>query len=364
MYIQYVEFYGILSVRLLPEDRKTDIHMCEPERVSVIVPVFNVEEYLEEALDSLLMQTYRNLEILVVDDGSTDGSGEICDAYAMKDERIRVVHQENQGLSGARNTALDLMTGDFVMFLDPDDAYHPEMVQRLVETQKMEQADIVLCRFVEQCTQGKMNTEIVGGSSSPIAPAGCYNRQKALCALAEGKINISVWNKLYLRELWEGVSFPVGHVYEDLVTTYRITNRIRKMILLEDVLYQQRIRPGAITKTITEKNIQDKILSFDMQESYIHENIKGVFTEKQWIWMKNSKLSTLIDMYSRYIQNKNYNKMYGETLRQYIIQTQKGNTIQTYRIHIRFLYLVLRTCPRMLKMIYPGYLMIKNVIHN
>ena len=106
----------------------------------------------------------------------------------------------------------------------------------------------------------------------------------------------------------------------------------------------------------------DKILSFDMQENYINENIKGVFTERQWNWMKNSKLSTLIDMYSRYILNKKHNKTYGETLKQYIFQTQKENNTRTYRFHIRFLYLVLRMCPRMLKIIYPGYLMIKHII--
>ena len=93
------------------------------ELVSVIIPVFNVRPYLEEALDSVIHQSYENLEIIIINDGSNDGSGEICDEYAVKDKRIRVIHQENRGLSAARNAGLDCMTGDYVAFLDPDDAY-------------------------------------------------------------------------------------------------------------------------------------------------------------------------------------------------------------------------------------------------
>ena len=101
--------------------------------VSVIIPVYNVEPYLKEALDSVLDQSYQNLEIILIDDGSTDRSGKICDDYSETDDRIRVIHQENKGLSSARNKGLDLMHGELVAFLDPDDAYHPDYVSAMTK---------------------------------------------------------------------------------------------------------------------------------------------------------------------------------------------------------------------------------------
>ena len=223
------------------EDKKTESHICESDRVSVIVPVYNVKEYLRESLDSLLVQTYRNLEILVVDDGSTDGSGKICDEYTRKDARIQVVHQENQGLSGARNTAMDLMTGELVMFLDPDDAYHPEMIWKMVETLCREQADMVLCKFSVHRTLQKMNPNGSGMRRLPSAPEGKYDRVSALQALASERFNYSVWNRIYRRKLWDGIRFPQGHVYEDVVVDYRILDRINSLYVLDDELYFQRI---------------------------------------------------------------------------------------------------------------------------
>lgn len=101
----------------------------ESPLVSVIVPVYNVKPYLNEALDSVINQTYRNQEIILIDDGSTDGSGEICDEYATRDNRIKVIHQTNQGLSAARNAGLDIMHGSVISFLDSDDAFHPQMIE-------------------------------------------------------------------------------------------------------------------------------------------------------------------------------------------------------------------------------------------
>ncbi len=126
--------------------------------VSVIVPVFNVAPYLAEALDSVINQTYRNLEIIVVDDGSTDDSGKICDEYAAKDNRIQIVHIKHQGVSVARNTGLDLMKGELVAFLDPDDAYKPEFIDTMVNTMYREKADIVLCGMTIYKTTKRMNT--------------------------------------------------------------------------------------------------------------------------------------------------------------------------------------------------------------
>ncbi len=115
--------------------------------VSVIIPVYNVRLYLREALDSVLAQTYRNLEILVVDDGSDDRSEAICDEYAEKDARIAVIHQKNKGLSGARNTGLDIVRGDFIAFLDSDDAYCPNMLRMMVDVAQQSGTDLVECNF-------------------------------------------------------------------------------------------------------------------------------------------------------------------------------------------------------------------------
>lgn len=117
--------------------------------VSVIIPVYNVQAYLRETLESVIGQSYHNLEILIVDDGSQDGSGEICDQYAATDSRIRVFHQRNAGVSAARNVGLDAITGQAVMFLDSDDVYHPEIVKTMVETMNRERAD----KIPPRCTK-------------------------------------------------------------------------------------------------------------------------------------------------------------------------------------------------------------------
>ena len=112
--------------------------------ISIIIPVFNVRPYLETALESVIRQTYSHLEIIVIDDGSADGSGVICDEFAKRDERIKVIHQENRGLSSARNTGIDMMSGDAVAFLDPDDSYHPDYIKAMAEAMERENADIVV----------------------------------------------------------------------------------------------------------------------------------------------------------------------------------------------------------------------------
>ena len=124
--------------------------------VSIIIPVFNVKYYLTETLESVINQTYKNLDIILIDDGSTDGSSDICDEYASKDKRIRVHHQVNQGVSAVRNAGLDLAVGEFLAFLDSDDAYYPDYLSSMMTTMIHEGVDIVMCKYTEHKTRGKM----------------------------------------------------------------------------------------------------------------------------------------------------------------------------------------------------------------
>ncbi len=220
--------------------------------VSVIIPVYNVAPYLRESLASAIHQTYKGLEIIIIDDGSTDGSGDICEEYAARDERIRLIHQENKGLSAARNAGLNIMTGDVIAFLDSDDAYHPDYIRTMLETMHREKTDIVICGYSKQKTEGKLRFEEVG-RTGPSLHKGKYNRIEALCALADMKLNHGVWNKLYKSGLWNNIRFPEGYVYEEVRTTYRILDSINSLAVIDQPLYLYRDRPESITNTRTQK---------------------------------------------------------------------------------------------------------------
>ena len=248
--------------------------------VSVIIPVFNVRPYLAEALDSVLRQTYEHLEILLIDDGSADGSGEMCDEYARRDGRIRVIHQANRGLSGARNAGLNAMTGDAVVFLDPDDALRPDYVQKMAEAMVREGAELVLCKYEEHRTDGRM--ERTGRErAKPLIGEGLYDREEALRALVDERLNKSVWNKLYSRRLWENIRYPDGHVYEDIATTFRILDLCRTVYVLDEPLYLHRIRPGSITGSHLPEKSRDWLLAWSQFDAFIETHTPEIFTPKQ-----------------------------------------------------------------------------------
>ena len=221
--------------------------MIHEPLVSIIIPVYDVEPYLSEALDSVIGQTYKNLEILIIDDGSTDRSGVICDEYASKDARISVFHQKNRGLSTARNVGLDHMSGDVVAFLDSDDAYEDVYIEKLLNAMLDADANLAVCKYTVHRTTGKMKRH--GEPVIPSGPSGIYNHCYGLRALADEVINVSVWNKLYQRELWQDTRFPDGYTYEDIDTSFRIFDLCNTIVVLDDPLYFYRKRPGSITDT-------------------------------------------------------------------------------------------------------------------
>ncbi len=219
--------------------------------VSIIVPVYNVKSYVGECVESLCRQTYTNLEILLVDDGSTDGSGEVCDEYAGRDERIRVIHQANRGLSGARNMGLDDARGEYIAFVDSDDLVSTNYVETLYELLMKYEADIAACAYVkgttEQLTDIREKVLSLDNVKEICMPSvkllkqwhGKYKQQETVA-----------WNKLYCREVWNGrkkIRFPESRNHEDVLISHLVVQGAKTIVLTTEILYFYRIRKGSIT---------------------------------------------------------------------------------------------------------------------
>jgi glycosyltransferase involved in cell wall biosynthesis len=207
--------------------------------ISVIVPVFKVEAYLDRCLESLTGQTYENLEILLVEDGSPDNSGAICDAWAEKDSRIRVIHQKNSGGGPARNAALDVARGELLAFVDSDDYIAPFMFRHLYDLMA-EGADIAECDY--RITAGDdmlfAETDWVSAAYTPEEAMTCHIRDTVFRQL--------IWNKLYRRELAEGVRFPSGTSIDDEYFTYRLLGNAKKLVRSNLVCYAYRQQEGSV----------------------------------------------------------------------------------------------------------------------
>ena len=289
--------------------------------VSVIIPVYNVKPYLAEALGSVVHQSYPQLEILVIDDGSTDGSGALCDHYAAHDPRIRVIHQSNRGLSAARNAGLDAMTGQAVAFLDSDDAFSPEMIRAMLEAMQREQADLVVCSYSVHPVQTLMTAANAKHRKCSSRPrGGCYDRVAAIRALADGQLENVVWNKLYSSALWRDLRFPEGHVYEDVETAFRVYDNVRRLCVLDDILVSHRLRPGSITAVSSEANIRDWCLAHGHLRAFFAAQTAEIIPAERLRRFQQRELAMSILQYIRYIQHCGRDESaFGKTFRQEII---------------------------------------------
>ena len=302
--------------------------------VSVIIPVYNVSSYLAGALDSVINQTYTNLEVIIVDDGSNDGSGEICENYAGDDPRIQLIHQSNKGLSAARNKGLDLATGAFIAFLDSDDVYDIAFVEKMMNVLLRTGSDLSVCNYR---TVGEKKDQLL------IKP-GTYSRISALRALIDGKLNWSMWNKIYRRELWDGVRFPEGHVYEDVDTAYKLLDNCKYVVVLDETLYFHRDRPGSITNSRSPENIRDWIRGYSHFFAFV-EGHSDIFTQEQLVKTHHMYLDTMMNNYIKYPKRDKYR----EKLRQKIIKTGKGMNVGRFGIRTRVAYVMVYYCPWLLR---------------
>ena len=230
-----------------------DKHLSPP-LLSVIVPVYRVETYLRKCLDSLVNQTYANLEIILVDDGSPDNCGAICDEYASRDSRITVIHQENRGLSGARNTGLDKATGEFVAFVDSDDYLELSMYEQLMDAAVENGADIVVGDFYTILESGTVRRY------SPIQNGMPLEKVQEL--ILEDRLPSYVWNKIYRRKLFAGIRYEPIRGFEDLQITPRLFQRAKKVAFVPEAgYYYNCINMNALTAVFNhrrELNVETK----------------------------------------------------------------------------------------------------------
>ena len=240
----------------------------EKALISIIIPVYKVEKYLEKCIQSLINQTYENLQIILVDDGSPDNCGKICDEYAKKDHRIEVIHKSNGGLSDARNKGLEIAKGEYIGFVDSDDYIEADMYEVLYNLLKQYNADVSICNFYT-VSQGKI---AIKNAENGIKE---YNRIEILKeVLLDNNIQSYAWNKLYKKELFDEIKYPVGKKYEDIGTTFYLLEKCNKVVVTGKSEYYYINRQDSIVNNVTESTITDYIELIMQRYDYIEKNIK------------------------------------------------------------------------------------------
>lgn len=238
------------------------------KKISVIVPVYNTEKYLEQCIDSIINQSYKNLEIILVDDGATDNSPQICDSYATRDERIKVIHKKNEGVSVARNTGIKMATGDYLAFVDSDDMLNSVTYEKLMNNALQNNADISICDFSDYVTDvdnAKCVVDEVYSFDSHLALKHLYI-DKDFCF-------VSFCGKLFPKSYFDGIIIPSVTCGEDNYILYKLLYKAKNVVFDKSRLYIRRIREDSATQTFDESSSEDF----------------RAFSEQMYFWEKEDK---------------------------------------------------------------------------
>ena len=236
------------------------------KKVSIIVPVYNVKAQLERCLDSIISQTYSNFECFLVDDGSTDGSDEICDLYAQRDKRFIVIHQKNGGLSVARNNAMRQAAGEYVSFVDSDDYILPAYLERMVTLLEKSSCDIATCYYFKGIYIDEKN----------ITPQiAIYTGRKFTEMVLEDQTGSQLWQYIFKKELWKGIMSPVGRYAQDMMILHKVTDRAENVAVSSEKLYFYYIDRGNSTSNSKDKKVKgafDRAIAFKARYGFAMEN--------------------------------------------------------------------------------------------
>ena len=281
--------------------------------ISIIVPIFNVEKYIHKCINSIVDQTYRNLEIILVNDGSKDNCGAICDEYAQIDNRIKVIHKENGGLSDARNVAIDIVTGHYITFIDSDDFVEADYVEYLFKLIQKYSADVSICN-INKTLEEKYTQENITNDIQHI-----YTEQEAIEQMLYQKLfDVSACAKLYKAELFKTIRYPKGKYYEDLATTYLVFDKCTKIVYGSLQKYIYIVRENSITtsqfsiKRMELIDIAEEMLNFisakypDIEKAAISKFISSNF---QILLQTPKEKSLFVEEKRRIVNNiKKYRK--------------------------------------------------------
>lgn len=240
-------------------------------RVSVIIPVYNVKDYLSACVNSVLSQTHTNLDIWLIDDGSTDGSGDICERFRTKDNRIHVIHQKNMGQSCARNAALERVNGDYLTFVDADDRICENMIEHLLTEITEHDADAAVCQI----------TEYRAVNESSMAKRLIYTDNEVYEALFDkkyGDMMRAACGKLYKKQIFEGIRFPEGRIHEDEFTIHRILGACSRLVITDEGLYYRNVRSGSTTRQAYSLKALDAVEALEDRCRYFEGLGNGRFT--------------------------------------------------------------------------------------
>lgn len=237
-------------------------HKTDKRAISIVVPVYKVESYLKKCVDSILNQTFTDFELILVDDGSPDNCPQICDEYAKKDARVKVLHKENGGLSDARNAGIEVATGEYIGFVDSDDYIAPDMYERLYKLITENNCDMAICRAVIVREQDEPVYE--DSDDIRVMDKDTANYQMIYKRL----FGVNAWNKLCKRELFNSIRFPKGMLYEDMATAYALIDECKRVVYSPMKKYAYLQRGGSIMNLTGYMVSTDKVQIIEEMLSY------------------------------------------------------------------------------------------------
>lgn len=256
-------------------------------QISVIVPVYKVEKYINRCVDSILLQTFVDFELILIDDGSPDDCGKICDKYALSDSRIHVIHKENGGLSDARNAGIDWAfansDSEWIAFIDSDDWIHPNYLEILFEGAVENKVSLSMCRF---------NETDIENNCTQIEKASLSTPKEGFFPLGK-KITAHAWGKLYEKELFREIRYPYGKLYEDMFTTHKILFSLSQIAITESKLYNYFVNPDSIVRSHWSYRQLDQIEAYEVDLLPFFKS----YSQELYSIVKSQYIKALLDQY-------------------------------------------------------------------